>query len=399
MAMALEQKSDRHRMVSDSEVSRQLLRDGLERRVAGQLSVMVPVGVIAWLADNLPNTSTIWLLLGLQCIAQGAIAVTSQRLRKVLESKPFPRIRHNLWMFAEAAAGAIWAIILLYIGPIIGSSDAALTAWITILVSMTVSVLLAAPIAGIAFPLLGGFAAAVVTCALALGFPLSNFSSPALTFMIAGLFVIIKAINLQAHKSCRAQIEVVRLSERLEQELDRTSWLSRHDSLTGLLNSAAMKEHIATLAGRQIAVMLLDIDKFKAINDQFGHDRGDSVLHAVGHCLSETLANAAPEAIAARWGGEEFLVAIPQSTAIQPAAIAEQLRLAIAKLRDENWPTELTVTASFGVASGTAQAFSDLFKCADAAMYVAKAQGRNRVVCADSDTGADAGAEPIARVA
>ena len=98
MTMATNSVIDGHTIISENEVGHQLLRDALERRVAGQLSVMVPVGVIAWLADNLPNTSTIWLLLGLQCIAQGAIAVTSQRLRKVLESKPFPRIRHNLWM-------------------------------------------------------------------------------------------------------------------------------------------------------------------------------------------------------------------------------------------------------------------------------------------------------------
>jgi diguanylate cyclase (GGDEF)-like protein len=278
--------------------------------------------------------------------------------------------------------------MMLDVGMLIGASDAVLTTWVTILVTMVVSVLLAAPIAGIAFPLLGGFTAAVAAGIFLFGRDFSSFAELALTFMCVALFIIAKAVNLQAHKSCRDGIEVERLSQRLTDELERTSWLSRHDCLTGLLNRSALQGAMEELGESPTPVILMDIDHFKQINDSYGHGQGDSVIAAVGACISETLAKAAPDALAARWGGEEFIIALPdhQADATDIAAeIAERLRGAVAKLTHQDWPARLRVTGSLGVAHGPASAFSATFKSADSAMYEAKELGRNRVVCASDE--------------
>ncbi|QTD56740.1 GGDEF domain-containing protein [Parasphingorhabdus cellanae] len=376
--------------IGKDEVARKLMLDGLERRIAGQLSVIIPVAVIGWIA-SLTDNRALWMFLGLQIVAQLAIAGTSQWLRRAVEAGKSAAIRKSLWMVAEASSGIIWAAMMLDVGTLIGGSDAVLTTWVTILVTMVVSVLLAAPIAGIAFPLLGGFTAAVVAGIWLFGKDFSSFAELALAFMCIALFIIAKAVNLQAHKSCHDGIEVERLSQRLAEELRRTSWLSQHDRMTGLLNRSALHERIAELGNIPTPLILLDIDHFKQVNDSYGHGQGDEVIAAVSACIRETLDKTAPDALAARWGGEEFIIALPDCNApdhqADAAEIAETLRSAVAKLTHPDWPARLRVTGSLGVAYGPASAFSAMFKSADSAMYDAKEQGRNRVVCADDRNG------------
>lgn len=375
--------------IEKQEVARKLLIDGLERRIAGQLSIVIPIGVIGWIA-SLTDNRALWIFLGLQILAQLAITISSQWLRRAVKAGKTAAIRKNLWMLAEASSGIIWAAMMLDVGALIGGSDAVLTTWVTILVTMVVSIILAAPIAGIAFPLLGGFTAAVAAGILLFGKDFSTFSEMALVFMSLALFIITKAINLQAHKSCRDGIEVERLSQRLAEELGHTSWLSQHDSLTGLLNRSALQGAIEALGDTPTPLILLDIDHFKQINDSYGHGQGDEVIAAVSACISETLAGEAPDALAARWGGEEFIIALLDSkagTKDDAADIAENLRAAVAKLTHQDWPVRLRVTGSLGIAHGPASAFSATFKSADSAMYEAKEQGRNRVVCAEDGDG------------
>ncbi len=371
--------------IANQEVAGKLLIDGLERRIAGQLSVIIPVGVIGWIASQTDNRA-LWIFLGLQILTQLLITVTSQWLRRGIEAGKRTTIRKNLWMMAEASSGIIWAAMMLDVGTLIGGSDAVLTTWVTILVTMVVSVLLAAPIAGIAFPLLGGFSAAGAAGILLFDKDFSSFAQLALIFMSVALFIVAKAVNFQAHKSCRDGIEAERLGHRLAEELRRTSWLSRHDGLTGLLNRSALQESIAELGDMPTALILLDIDHFKQINDSYGHGQGDEVIAAVSTCISNTLEAAAPDALAARWGGEEFIIALPDGLA-DAADIAEKLRSMVAGVTRKDWPARLRVTGSLGVAHGPASAFSTTFKSADRAMYDAKEQGRNRVVCAQDDGG------------
>jgi diguanylate cyclase (GGDEF)-like protein len=160
---------------------------------------------------------------------------------------------------------------------------------------------------------------------------------------------------------------------------DRLGVLASRDPLTGLLNRRGFDEAIAGLPkGGPMAVAVCDIDHFKRINDDFGHEAGDSALRAVAELLSRR-AQAWPDALPARFGGEEFVFALPGAELAEGERFAESMRAALAARCVNGAPM---VCASFGVAA--AEAFdgdiSGLIARADAALYRAKHQGRNRVV-------------------
>lgn len=157
------------------------------------------------------------------------------------------------------------------------------------------------------------------------------------------------------------------------------------DPLTGLLNRNALLPRFnelsqqAQLTGQPICLLLCDVDGFKQINDDFGHDRGDAVLRDVAYEMRKRLRSFE---LVYRLGGEEFLVLLPGLDATGGCRLGERLRLAIAEAN----PTGIHTTISLGVsaASGHALDYESLFKSADDALYAAKRNGRNRVSVAAS---------------
>ncbi|MGB9185650.1 MAG: diguanylate cyclase [Solirubrobacteraceae bacterium] len=167
------------------------------------------------------------------------------------------------------------------------------------------------------------------------------------------------------------------------------------DPLTGLPNRRAADESIermAAHAGRTVsplAAVLLDLDRFKQVNDLHGHDRGDKALAMVGQILSASLR---ASDFAARYGGEEFLLLLPDTDRDGAVEVAEKLRRTIAQteVRDVG-----ALTASFGIAvlPDDAADPEQLLRKADRALYAAKAGGRNRVEVAVWTSGPDLGGE------
>jgi len=152
------------------------------------------------------------------------------------------------------------------------------------------------------------------------------------------------------------------------------------DPLTGLYNRLRLKEVLpremarADRSGCALSVVMFDIDRFKRINDSFGHATGDKVLVALSRLAAGPL-RATDDLV--RWGGEEFLVVLPGINATEAGHVAEKLRLAIANHRIDDVGQ---ITASFGVAQyAPGEAMTDLISRADRALYQAKASGRNRV--------------------
>ncbi len=159
--------------------------------------------------------------------------------------------------------------------------------------------------------------------------------------------------------------------------------LSRTDPLTGLLNRRAFLElgeaawSTAVRKERPLSVILLDLDHFKAINDGFGHEAGDKVLVAVSAVLD---ANCRRGDIAARWGGEEFIVLLPETDAAQARVLAERLLGDIRAARVHANLQTLQLTASLGVADRMGQqSLQELIRDADRWMYLSKEGGRGRV--------------------
>jgi diguanylate cyclase (GGDEF)-like protein len=156
------------------------------------------------------------------------------------------------------------------------------------------------------------------------------------------------------------------------------------DELTGLPNRRALTDaahqRFATMAGGgQVGLILFDIDRFKSINDQHGHETGDRALAHVAAIVREVVA---PPAIAGRFGGEEFLCVLPGADAHQAVALAERLRVTLASRPLSFRQGTLAVTASFGVvvAGPDGESLEHALARADTAMYRAKTEGRNRVM-------------------
>jgi diguanylate cyclase (GGDEF)-like protein/PAS domain S-box-containing protein len=155
------------------------------------------------------------------------------------------------------------------------------------------------------------------------------------------------------------------------------------DPLTGLHNRRGLEGRSEALHFRpggatitQVWIMV-DIDHFKRVNDTYGHEAGDEVLKAVAEALRST---ARVADIVARFGGEEFVLVLPDTSAEMAARIAERLRLAIEALSTDVDGQVISVTASFGVAQRAAQESQlEVLERADAALFSSKKDGRNRV--------------------
>ncbi len=171
-------------------------------------------------------------------------------------------------------------------------------------------------------------------------------------------------------------------ARRTQRRLALAEQCATTDALTGLPNRRHADEVLERLLAaarrtrRPLAVVLFDLDHFKAINDNFGHSIGDEALRATASATRELLRGSDH---AARFGGEEFLLLLPETSADDALIVAEKLRAQIAELEVEGLDRE--VTASFGVAAyPDHEATADrLIEAADAALYRAKAAGRNRV--------------------
>lgn len=167
-------------------------------------------------------------------------------------------------------------------------------------------------------------------------------------------------------------------------ERDVAHRLAEHDMLTGVLNRRAVLARLrsafvdARAAGRGLAVLFLDLDHFKRINDSFGHRTGDQCLRAVIGPISAELRQG--DALG-RWGGEEFLVVLPGADSERAGAVAERIRACIETLPLLVSGAHVGLTMSIGIAAleDSIASPEDLIEGADLALYRAKAEGRNRV--------------------
>jgi diguanylate cyclase (GGDEF)-like protein len=157
------------------------------------------------------------------------------------------------------------------------------------------------------------------------------------------------------------------------------------DSLTGLYNRRALTEHLTRASARArrhdepLSVLMIDLDRFKQTNDSFGHEAGDQVLCTIADCMRDVLRS---EDIYGRWGGDEFLVALPLTDAAGAEATAERLRRAAGAVDLEEIGLPGGVRLSAGAATGVRTTPIELIRQADLALYRAKAAGRGGEVLA-----------------
>jgi two-component system cell cycle response regulator len=184
----------------------------------------------------------------------------------------------------------------------------------------------------------------------------------------------------------RTQVRNRRYIEKLRDDVQKSLELAITDALTGLHNRRYMERHIGGLVeqasslGKPLAVLMLDVDHFKAINDSYGHAAGDEVLREFALRIRRSIRGLD---LACRYGGEEFLVVMPETDLSAAALAAERLRRRIAS---DPFPIQrgeraMEVTISVGIAAlAEGEDPASVLKRADEALYRAKRDGRNRVV-------------------
>ncbi|MFA5581139.1 MAG: diguanylate cyclase [Paracoccaceae bacterium] len=186
----------------------------------------------------------------------------------------------------------------------------------------------------------------------------------------------------------RSQLRRKRESDRLRSTVEAGYRLAGIDPLTGLYNRRYALPQLRAIAqraastGQPYAIMLIDIDRFKRVNDTYGHAVGDTVLSEVAHRIHASLR---ASDLAARIGGEEFLVVMPDTTLAEAEAAAERLRAFVDRTpvcigtNRARIPVTLSIGVSMGICGAVPHSVEQIMECADRALFGAKAEGRNQV--------------------
>ncbi|MGN6270458.1 MAG: diguanylate cyclase [Sphingomonas sp.] len=366
------------------------------------MSVMDLLGctLIAWLYW----TPTSAAALGVWLCGCAAIVVARAGVAVAYRSDRFPDVRARTWgrliaLFA-GLSGVMWGGALTWMLAV-GSDNQATFVVCVALSGLTLS------IANIAYwPTYAAFAAPV-TLAAAVGFALSHRpGGPVLAFgaamMTIALLVTSKRLSLavlRAHRLAETnQALIDSLAERsreLEEACRTLEQVSRTDPLTGLANRRSRDLRLAAewdravRIGSTLAIVAIDVDHFKRYNDAHGHAAGDRCLVAVANLLEASTRGAID--LACRHGGEEFMLILPDMDANAAASTAERIRARIALgTSDPALGLPERVTVSLGVAlatPGESGTLHDLVLAADAALYRAKLDGRNRYELAEPPHG------------
>lgn len=183
------------------------------------------------------------------------------------------------------------------------------------------------------------------------------------------------------------QLKRRRYTEQLRTNVQQSIQMAVTDPLTSLYNRRYMENHLGTLMsqaanrGKSIAILVIDIDYFKAVNDSHGHDIGDQVLQEFSIRLKSSIRSID---MACRYGGEEFVIVMPDTDLALAYRIGERLRHVVAckpfDVVSEHPPLSITISIGIGALTGCDDTPEDILKRADKALYRAKRDGRNRVV-------------------
>lgn len=213
------------------------------------------------------------------------------------------------------------------------------------------------------------------------------------------------AAELERAQTAQREQEAQARVQELDSQNRELTAKATTDGLTGVANRAALQEKLVAACQEAqanqtpLGAILLDLDRFKKLNDTFGHQTGDEALRQVGAVLAQV---ATDNQFPGRYGGEEFMLVVTNVTARELRALAEDIRLSIAKLRVPHGGRNIPITASLGVShmnpSDPGLNPTELVERADRCLYDAKNNGRNRVVCIDSRQAATVAARQEAGV-
>ena len=353
-----------------------------------QLANLLPLVLISLCNLGRPDFGLTLSILAANAACMAGMRGVCARLRTFDD----PPAQRQLWQIYEVLAfvsGALWAGLMLPVATTLGKDIASTFVCVIIIATVSVTSMVIATRRNGFIAFGSGFFAGLLPQTLWFIDAIGPIPLIATVIFIPALWSLANAVYKQDRSLIRTQLEKEDLAAELRRALDRAEFLATRDSLTGLYNRRAFEQVAQNLRAASesgpISLILIDLDHFKAINDQHGHACGDSVLQKSAELILEGLRPVdvlgRGDSAVARWGGEEFLLLLPDCSLPMAVLVAERLRQRLARLTDHSWPRHLRVTGSFGVACWRPEA--SLHQCiqeADEAMYRAKHAGRNRVV-------------------
>ncbi|MBX7531820.1 GGDEF domain-containing protein [Qipengyuania sp. 1XM1-15A] len=347
------------------------------------LANILGTALIVGIAQMLPNGRAFLLPAVFRFVAILLTAIVYERMRKeISESRSIQRTI-TAGMAVGVLGGSSWALLLmpLLLEPSLHPAAFLVFGGIMICVSLVITntsstLHIWAPFT-IAFLATAGIglAAAPGDFALVMG--------PGLVLVFAAVSLFSFGAAKQRIVAADMLVQNMRLGEELAEALSQAEFLATRDPLTGLYNRRAIFEH--KLHAEALCdpghMMVIDVDRFKRVNDKFGHDRGDRLLIAIAASFRDGLRELDGDThFAARLGGEEFAVFIDVPDVDDAIAIAEDLRLRIENLANQEKLPAGLATASIGLSPlRKGETVGDALQRADDALYEAKSGGRNKV--------------------
>lgn len=377
-------------MIDETIVLDRLIERHAKTQVWHRFAAILPLTFLTLIAMRLPNSGTLYTLIAIQSFILIAYTLVALSLNYTVARNRAFLSTLRIWAAFEFLCGFFWGAIAWPVAHRLGTDFASTLVVLTVIVTISISVLVVADIKTVAIARMVGFTLAFAPIMF---LDLAHLGSlPLIAALTLGPCVMWLAF-LQGgltREALSAQMQNELMAKNLREALHVAEYLSQHDSLTGLPNRRAFESvvgEIRTSPTHPVALILLDLDHFKKVNDRFGHAVGDLVLKATAKLIARfdrpsSLHNDAVTTFA-RWGGEEFIIAVSPCSVATAAAIAETLRERLAGHRDDHWPEALCIQGSFGIAlQQPHESIHAAIGRADNAMYQAKVAGRNCVVIA-----------------
>lgn len=365
------------------EVRREAVLDMLARERHALTASLLGVAMLLVTVATMPKAGLLAVFMMARVASFGFTRWAATRLERRIERREPVGHAEAVLFVAMVTTGATLALML-WPAPPGASVASAVTLQVVVLVVVT---LIAVTLAAFRAPrdgMLGSFwlvAVAIIFTHPAVYDQMFIFVA---TAFVAGVRVYAANAGRHIEAAASTTVENRKLTEELEEALAHAEFLSWRDPLTGLFNRRRLfEEREPTSDQRDRHLLMIDLDRFKAINDKFGHAAGDHVLIATADEIRRVLAaiGAQGEQRAYRLGGEEFLIVLEEVNIDAAVGVAEALRTGIASSGDglAQHPG-LKVTASIGIATWRRnESLDDALLRADFACYEAKGKGRNRV--------------------
>lgn len=373
--------------VSERDIDRVTLQNFLKGIKTASFANVVPFSLVGLCGLSLDNWQPLALIVLLASAVLVAMWLTAGKIERDLETGDASR---TIWLYQvlSVVSGGLWGAMMAPVAHTLGTNIESMFVCVVIVASAMITCVVCADQRRFALPFLLGFELVLVPVSLWHSDVIGLIPMIATLALVPVALTLTQVVRTQTRLIVRTQLENKMLADQLGIALKKAEYVANRDSLTGLLNRRAFEaaaEEVRLIGGNgaKLAIILVDLDHFKSINDSYGHPMGDEVLKSTATLIQEitgpmSLIGRGDGAVA-RWGGEEFILLLSNCSLDHAVETAELIRARLHRERPSYWPVDMSVSGSFGIADwsediGLHQAIS----MADQAMYSAKVGGRNR---------------------